>query len=144
MSTTIADPLQEDKWLSRVARWDDREADQEIRQGVSVDLVEHLQQLLDLSDEQTAHIIGRSRSTYSRYRKQKKELEVPEAERAVRYAQLLALAGETFGSLGEAQTWMREPNRGLGDETPMKVAETNPGTEIVRNLLLGLQHGFPL
>jgi putative toxin-antitoxin system antitoxin component (TIGR02293 family) len=69
---------------------------------------------------------------------------MPEAERALRYAQLLALAAETFGSLSEAKAWMRERNHALGGETPLRLSETDPGAEIVRDLLTGLQHGHPV
>ena len=142
--TSREEYLGDDAWLALVAGWDDQEADAEIRHGLSVDLVTHLQQILDLTDEEAAHLIGRSRSTYARYRKSGKDLGVPEAERAVRYARLLALAAETFGSLGKARRWMREPNYALGGATPLQLAETDPGATIVREQLLGVQHGFSL
>lgn len=146
---TAVNPLQneslgDDAWLARVAAWDDQEADEEIRHGLSVELVTHLQQLLDLTDEAAARLIGRSRSTYARYRDAGKDLGVPEAERAVRYARLLALAAETFGSLDEARRWMGESNYALGGAVPLELAETDPGATIVRDQLLGMQHGFAL
>ncbi len=103
-----------------------------------------LQELLGLTGAQAARLIGRSRSTYSRHRNQDKELGGPEAERAVRYARLLALAAEAFGSLENAAAWMQEPNRALDDDTPMDMAETDPGSTMGRDLLLGVQHGFVL
>jgi putative toxin-antitoxin system antitoxin component (TIGR02293 family) len=140
----VADPLEKDVWIHRVAAWDLQKADEEIRRGLSVDLVVHLQKLLDLTDAEAAQLIGRSRSTYVRYRTSKKELGVTEAERAVRYARLVALAAETFGSLGEARAWMLEHNYALGGERPIELAETDPGASIVRDLLTGMQHGFSL
>lgn len=146
---TVVDSLQneeleDDAWLSRVADWNDQEADAAIRQGLSIDLVAHLQQLLNLTDEEAAHLIGRSRSTYARYRNSGRDLGIPEAERAVRYARLLTLAAKTFGSLGEARAWMRESNYALGDAVPLELAETDPGATIVRDQLFGMQHGFAL
>ena len=143
MSTAIRS-IEEDRWLNRISGWDDARTDREIRTGLPVDLVKHLQQLLNLTDEQAAQIIGRSRSTYSRYRSENKTLGIPEAERAIRYAQLLTLAAETFGSLAEALDWICEPNYALNNEAPLQTAETGPGAEMVRELLLGMQHGFPL
>ena len=139
-----APPKTEDDWVRRVADWDDATANVKIRQGISVALVVRLQELLGLTDAQAARLIGRSRSTYSRHRNQDKELGVPEAERAVRYARLLALAAETFGRLDDASAWMQEPNRALGNDTPLDMAETDPGATMVRDLLLGIQHGFVL
>ena len=143
-ANTGRDPATEDKWLARVADWDDVAADKAIRAGLSIDLAVHLQKLLDLRDEEAARLIGRSRSTYSRYRGSGRELGVPEAERAVRYARLLYLASETFGSLEKAKRWMREENYALGGVAPFQMADTDPGATVVRDLLLGLQYGFPL
>lgn len=137
-------PEIKDDWVGRAAAWDDATANAKIRQGVPIDLVIRLQELLSLTDEQAARLIGRSRSTYARHRRRETELGMSEAERAVRYVRLLALAAETFGSLEDATAWMREPNRALDEETPLEMAETNPGATIVRDLLLGLQHGFVL
>ena len=135
--------LQQDPWLGTVASWDDAEADRQIRGGLPIGIATHLQSLLDLTDEEAAHLIGRSRSTYARYRNDERPLGTAEAERAVRFAQLLALAAETFGSLEEAKGWMKEENYSLGGEKPFEMAETDPGARVVRDLLYGLQYGHP-
>lgn len=139
-----APPETENDWVRRVASWDDATANAKIRQGISIDLVVRLQKLLDLTDKQTACLLGRSRSTYSRHRSQGSELGTSEAERAVRYARLLTLAAETFDSLEDATAWMREPNQALDGETPLEMAETDPGARIAQDLLLGIQYGFVL
>lgn len=136
-------PWMSDPWLNRVARWDDAQADAEIRRGLPVEIAVHLQELLHLTDEQAAHLIGRSRSTYARYRNTEKSLGTAEAERAVRFARLLALAAETFGTLDAALAWMQESNYSLGGKAPLDMAETDPGARVVRELLLGLQYGYP-
>jgi len=128
-------------WMDRVAAWDDTEADAAIREGLSVDLAAHLQTLFGLSNKEAAQLIGRSRSTYTRYRNQGAQLGPAEAERVVRYVRLVALAAETFGGQDTAVEWMQEPNRRLGDRTPLEMAETDPGARVVRDLLLGIQHG---
>jgi putative toxin-antitoxin system antitoxin component, TIGR02293 family len=136
--------VSEDPWLGRLARWDDTEADARIREGLPFEIVAHIQSLLDLTDEEAASLIGRSRSTYSRYRNKDQDLGTAEAERAVRFARLIALAAETFGALEEAKEWMLEENYALGGERPFELAETDPGARVVRNLLLGIQHGHPV
>jgi putative toxin-antitoxin system antitoxin component (TIGR02293 family) len=137
-------PWTQDRWLDRIARWDDAQADAAIREGLSIGLATHLQELLDLTDEETAQLIGRSRSTYARYRSAGRDLGMAEAERAVRLAQLIALAAETFGALDQALAWMREANYALGGRLPFDMAETDPGARVVRNLLHGIQHGHPV
>ena len=79
-----------------------------------------------------------------RYRTSKRELGVTEAERAVRYARLVALAAGAFGSLDEARAWMLEANYALGGERPIELAETDPGAALVRDLLAGVRYGFAL
>jgi len=135
--------LRLDPWLGKISSWDDAEADRKIRGGLPIRIATHLQSLLDLTDEEAAHLIGRSRSTYARYRNDDRPLGTAEAERAVRFAQLLALAAETFGSLEEAKDWMKEDNYSLGGEKPFEMAETDPGARVVRDLLYGLQYGHP-
>ena len=144
-TTTAAAPkLESTTWLQRVENWDTGEADRQIREGLPIEVATEMQQLLDLTDAETARLLGRSRSTYSRRRAQSAELGVSEAERAVRVLETIALAAETFGSLDEALTWMREENAALGGVTPLSLLETGPGTTIVRDLVIGFQHGFPL
>ncbi len=104
-------------------------------------LAVYLQDVLELTDEEAGNLIGRSRSTYNRYRKEGRALGASEAERAVRYARLLSLAADTFGSLDEAKDWMREANYALGGRAPLDMAETDPGARVVQDLLLGLQYG---
>jgi len=128
-------------WMVRVAAWDDTEADAAIRDGLSVDLAAHLQTLFDLSNAEAAQLIGRSRSTYTRYRNQGAKLGPAEAERVVRYVRLVALGAETFGGQDAAVEWMQEPNRLLGGQPPLEMAETDPGARVVQDLLLGIQHG---
>ena len=62
------------QWLDRVSSWDEQQADAEIRRGLPVSLIMAIKQLLDMNDAEAASVIGRSRSTFSRYRKQDKDL----------------------------------------------------------------------
>jgi putative toxin-antitoxin system antitoxin component (TIGR02293 family) len=137
-------PWTRDRWLDRIARWDDAQADAAIREGLPIGLAAHLQELLNLTDEEAAQLIGRSRSTYARYRSTGRDLGMAEAERAVRLTQLIALAAETFGALDEALAWMQEENYALGGRLPLDMAETDPGARVVRNVLHGIQHGHPV
>lgn len=131
-------------WLRRVAEWDAGESDRRIREGLPVELATELQELLDLTDTETARLLGRSRSTYSRRRAQNADLGPSEAERAIRVLETIALAAETFGSTQEALDWIQEENEALGGSRPITLLETGPGTTIVQDLVNGMQRGFPL
>lgn len=122
----------------------DTDADDQIRDGYSIDVAVRLQELLELSDERMAEILGRSRRTYRRYRNADKQLGVSESERLFRYLRLLSRAEEIFGSREKAGWWMNEPNAALDGREPVEVALTAPGAAVVEDLLGGLEHGFPL
>jgi putative toxin-antitoxin system antitoxin component (TIGR02293 family) len=140
----LHEELREDPWLGTALEWNNADADRQIREGVSVDLATHLQSLMDLNNEEAAQLLlGRSRSTYSRYRNERRLLQGAEAERTVRFARILALAADTVGSIEDAIKWMREPVYGLGGEKPIELAETEPGAGMVRNVLHRTQHGIP-
>jgi len=122
----------------------DTDADDQIREGYSVDVALRLQEVLGLSDERMAEILGRSRRTYRRYQSADKRLGLSESERLFRYLRLLSRAEDVFGSQEKAAWWMNEPNAALDGREPVEVALTTPGAVVVEDLLGGLEHGFPL
>ncbi|WP_022834963.1 type II RES/Xre toxin-antitoxin system antitoxin [Salisaeta longa] len=122
----------------------DREADTEIRGGYPVRIAEELQDVLALTDAEMADVLGRSRRTYTRYRRQDKQLGLPESERIFRYIRLLQRAEHVFGTAEKAAWWMKEPNPSLNGRPPFDVALTAPGAALVDDLLAGLEHGFPV
>lgn len=122
----------------------DTDADDQIREGYPIDVAVRLQEVLGLSDEMMAEILGRSRRTYRRYRNADKRLGLSESERLFRYLRLLSRAEEVFGSQEKAAWWMNEPNAALDGREPVEVALTTPGAVVVEDLLGGLEHGFPL
>ena len=141
MSQALASKVPEDDGL-RVTN--DTDADNQIREGYSISVATHLQELLDLSDEMMAEILGRSRRTYRRYRNSDKRLGLSESERLFRYLRLLSRGKEVFGSREKAAWWLNEPNTALDGRKPLEVALTAPGAVVVEDLLGGLEHGFPL
>ncbi|WP_259248791.1 type II RES/Xre toxin-antitoxin system antitoxin [Salinibacter ruber] len=122
----------------------DTNADDQIREGYPIDVAARLQEVLGLSDETMAEILGRSRRTYRRYQSADKRLGLSESERLFRYLRLLSRAEEVFGSQEKAAWWMNEPNAALDGREPVEVALTTPGAVVVEDLLGGLEHGFPL
>lgn len=120
------------------------DADTQIRAGYPVRVATELQDELGLTDAQMADILGRSRRTYARYRKEGKRLGVSESERLFRYLRLLARAEGVFGSREKATWWMTTSHAALDGRTPVDTALTAPGAVVVEELLAGIEHGFPL
>ena len=99
-----------------------------------------LRELLGLPLEQLAGNLGISRATLHR-RKHAGRLEQGESDRVVRYARLMGEAAEVFGSLEQAREWLRFPQFGLGNATPLDYARTEIGAREVENLLGRIDHG---
>jgi len=99
-----------------------------------------LRKLLGLPLEQLAGNLGISRATLHR-RKHAGKLEQGESDRVVRYARLVGKAADVFGGLDEAREWLRFPQFGLGDATPLEYARTEIGAREVENLLGRIDHG---
>ncbi len=99
-----------------------------------------LRELLGLPLDQLAENLGISRATLHR-RKLAGRLEQGESDRVVRYARLVGKAVEVLGSVAQARQWLRFPQFGLGNATPLDYARTEIGAREVENLLGRIDHG---
>ncbi|MGO9015222.1 MAG: antitoxin Xre-like helix-turn-helix domain-containing protein [Dissulfurispiraceae bacterium] len=115
-----------------------------IRKGFSIEALERFKKTFQMDEETLARSIGVSRKTLQRKRKKsaRQKLNVEESNRLFRMVRILTMATETFGGDKKVATeWMQEPQYGLGGMTPLKMLETDAGTEKVESLLLHLQYG---
>ena len=115
-----------------------------IRKGFSIEVLERFKKTFQMDEETLARSIGVSRKTLQRKRKRSahQKLSVDESNRLFRVVRILTMATETFGGDKKvAAEWMQEPQYGLGSMTPLKMLETDAGTEKVESLLLHLQYG---
>ena len=91
--------------------------------------------------ERLAACIGLSPRTLSR-RKQEKRLSTTESDRLVTLSRLLTQAVELFeGQKAKAWHWFLQPNRALGNVSPLEMAHTETGSREVENLIGRLEHG---
>lgn len=87
-----------------------------------------------------ALLIGMSASTYNR-RKKEDRLTPGESEGVYRYASLLERAYTVFGDENNARVWLNSPVRALGNRVPLEYAKTEPGANLVMQILGRLEHG---
>jgi putative toxin-antitoxin system antitoxin component (TIGR02293 family) len=99
-----------------------------------------LQELLALTEDVLAGLLGISRATLHR-RKKSGRLGTPESERLVRFARLFGRAMEVFGSEEGAREWLKSPARACGGESPLSYSDTEFGAREVEDLLGRLEHG---
>jgi putative toxin-antitoxin system antitoxin component (TIGR02293 family) len=116
-----------------------REIDR-IRAGLSFRAVNDLQRALDLPMDKIAFVLGMSRATLHR-RKREGKIDADASERLVRYERLLEKARDVFGDALDARRWLINPQPGLGGAVPIDFAATEIGAREVENLLGRLEYG---
>lgn len=102
--------------------------------------LENLGRSLDLSLERLSWLIGISRATLHR-RKKEGHLQFQESDRVVRYERLFSQAAGVFGSKNQALGWLRSSQRGLGGAVPLEYARTEVGAREVEKLLGRIDYG---
>ena len=123
--------------------WDLEKAARRVSRGLSTKVLFRIQKGLGLSNGELAEVVGIPVRTLSRRRTQK-ILSLTESERTLRIARLMERAVEVLGGAEEGRAWMKRSNYSLNGRTPLEVAMTEPGVEIVRQLLGRIEHGIPL
>jgi putative toxin-antitoxin system antitoxin component (TIGR02293 family) len=111
-----------------------------IRAGLSFRAVNNLQRSLDVPMDKIALVLGMSRATLHR-RKREGKIDADESERLVRYERLLEKAKDVFGDAVNARRWLTHSQPGLGGAVPIEFAATEIGAREVENLLGRLEYG---
>ncbi|HEX4948735.1 MAG TPA: antitoxin Xre/MbcA/ParS toxin-binding domain-containing protein [Blastocatellia bacterium] len=112
-----------------------------IGSGFPFATLEHVRKETGLPMERLATSIGLSPRTLTR-RKKEKKLSAYESDRLVTVTRLLTLAVELFeGNKTSALRWFVQPNRALGNFSPLEMAATETGAREVENLMGRLEHG---
>src|SRR5262249_5557302 len=61
--------------------------------------------------------------------------------RTWKFAEIVARATPVFGSQAAAEKWLNEPARALGGKKPIELLATQPGTQLVEDLLQQIDYG---
>lgn len=86
--------------------------------------------------------IGFSARTLQRWKSAKTGVLSPDqSSRTWKFAELLAIATETFGSQKDAEVWMQSPVMALDGARPIDLLATAAGTEMVETHLQRLEYG---
>jgi putative toxin-antitoxin system antitoxin component (TIGR02293 family) len=114
---------------------------QAIGSGFSFATLERVRKETGLPMERLAISIGLSPRTLTR-RKKEKKLSAAESDRLVTVTRLLTQAVDLFeGNKASALRWVVQPNRALGNLSPLDMAATETGAREVENLIGRLEHG---
>ena len=93
-------------------------------------------------DKAVEPALGMSLRTVQRLEADKaKPLSPRQSSRAWKVAEIVARATPVFGSQAAAEKWLDEPARALGGRKPIELLPTQPGTQLVKDLLEQLDRG---
>jgi len=113
---------------------------QSIKKGLPVSAFEKIQKELDVSSDTLAATVNIARRTLAR-RKKEGRFQPDESERILRIAGLFDRALQVLHNRSRVQLWFKSPQKGLGGQTPLEYADTEPGAREVEDLLGRLEHG---
>ncbi len=142
MPDPAAPPSPRTPWLDDARTLDSpRAVIAALREGLPVAAYGALKDALGLTTADLAAVVHIAPRTVTR-RKQAGRLTPDESERVWRLLRLVQHAERVLGDRDAVRAWMREPNYALGDETPLRFADTEPGARRVEALLGQIEHGL--
>jgi len=113
----------------------------QIERGLPFKALESLAALSGLSVNLFASVLGIPERTLAR-RKTTGRLAPDESERLLRISTVFENALELFeGDVSGAVTWLTNPKKALGRQTPLAYSRTELGAREVENLIGRLEHG---
>jgi putative toxin-antitoxin system antitoxin component (TIGR02293 family) len=112
-----------------------------VRRGVAAGMYQSLKESLEVSDQRLSSVVRISQRTVKR-RLAEGRFHPDESERLVRFARLTERAKEVFQDLEGAREWLKCPQFALGGMIPLEYADTEPGAQVVEDLLGRLEYGI--
>ncbi|SEP09591.1 putative toxin-antitoxin system antitoxin component, TIGR02293 family [Rhodospirillales bacterium URHD0017] len=93
-------------------------------------------------EETVEPALGMSLRTVQRFEAdQDKHLSSEQSSRAWKFAEIVARATTVFGSQDAAEKWLSEPARAFEGKKPIELLATQPGTQLVEDLLQQIDYG---
>lgn len=111
-----------------------------VRDGLPLAEFHSLRELLGITEERLAGLLGMSRATLHR-RKADGTLDRSASDRLVRFARLFLRATEALGGEAAARSWLAAPAIAFRGECPLDFADTEIGAREVEALLGRIEHG---
>lgn len=113
-----------------------------VRKGLPARKLDQIAQLLAVDRALLLNVLGISERTLQRKHLLSARLSPAASDRVSRIGRIYDLAVEVFGDGDKAANWLKRPSRALGKELPLKLLDTDAGTQQVERELRQIQHGF--
>jgi putative toxin-antitoxin system antitoxin component (TIGR02293 family) len=114
-----------------------------IRRGLPVRSLDHLAELLHVDRGELAGILGVSLRTLQRKAGENQRLGAAASDRLARVRRILDLATAVLGAQTNGARWLTSRSRALGGEVPLRMLDTDLGTQQVEQELHQIEFGFP-
>jgi len=118
------------------------EAIESVRQGVPITNLDRMCQALSIDREVLLDILGISARTLQRKFRSNDRLSPMASDRLSRVNRIHQLATNVFGDEKKAADWLKRPSRALANELPIKLLDTDLGTQQVEQELRKIEYGF--
>lgn len=115
----------------------------QVRRGLPVRALDHLAQLLRVEGAELARVLGVSQRTLQRKAGAGEPLDPGVSDRLARVRRILDLATGVLGEQAKAALWLTSRSRALGGEVPLRMLDTDLGTQRVQQELHQIEFGFP-
>jgi len=125
-------------WKGRVKDMSDVVA--QLRSGLPYGILEAMVRDFGLELKELVPVLDIPWTTLMR-RKRSKRFRPDESDRVYRLARIATLAAEVLEGKERASRWLREPNRALGGEAPLRLLDTEVGARQVETVLGRIEHG---
>jgi putative toxin-antitoxin system antitoxin component (TIGR02293 family) len=113
-----------------------------VRKGLPAGKLNQMAQLLTVDRALLLRVLGLSERTLQRKQVHSARLSPAASDRLSRIGRIYTLAVEVFGDGDKAALWLKRPSRALGNEAPLKLLDTDAGTQQVEQELRQIQHSF--
>jgi putative toxin-antitoxin system antitoxin component (TIGR02293 family) len=112
-----------------------------IRNGLPAQAFVGVANVLNLTVEQLAEILGASARTINDRRKKRRRLSTADSEKLVHVARVWHQAKRIFSSDGAAADWLKSPAQTLNGQRPIELLDTDIGARTIESILNGIAYG---
>jgi putative toxin-antitoxin system antitoxin component (TIGR02293 family) len=133
LAELLGDPRHE---VREAGQWHER-----ILEGLPFGAVENVKARASLTDVEIARLLGIGEATLRRARAADTTLDSATSDRLYRLSKTIAVAEEVLDGTGNAMSWLRRPQPGLGGQAPLQLLVTQAGVDQVETLLRRIDYG---
>ena len=123
-----------------IYQWSSYQKIETIKEGISKEELENLKEQTGVDYSVLAKILSVTKATLHN-RKGKERFDVSVSERILLLADIYSYGYTVFKDQEKFNRWMKTPNRALGSEAPLSLAETIYGMEEIKNLIGRIDYG---